>query len=500
MIKPAADSGFAASVLSTTGDEINGYRPPGILDGTAAWRWDADTVRVFVNHEFGADHCYPYRLDNGVTLTGGRISWFDIDANTRQLRDAGLAFRAIYDRRGELVRSSQQINEKWGEQIDDGLHTLCSAQGFRAGQFGFVDDLMFTHEEVSALENLHPHGGSVWALDVQNGELWALPNLGRGSWENSTAIATPDQDQPDGRIALVIADDLEFGGAPLYLWVGRKRPTGNFPERNGLVDGQLYAWSADDGWTSPSDWCGTGKQANGQFIPLNVRDAARAGESGFDRDGYLNDDLLRAQAESRGAFFMSRPEDVHTNPANPNEVVLCSTGQGDRYPEDDWGTIYLVNVVVPIDSTKLPSARLQILDDCDDAEGLGIRSPDNLVWASDDQVYVQEDSATKLNNFFTPSQLESSIWRINPRDGNDRELIATLDRSVVLPADARDVKADRPAVWESSGILDVSREFGTTGELLLLATVQAHTIREGSLGDISDLFQGGQLILLSRKA
>jgi hypothetical protein len=36
-------------------------------------------------------------------------------------------------------------------------------------------------------------------------------------------------------------------------------------------------------------------------------------------------------------------------------------------------------------------------------------------------------------------------------------------------------------------------------ELLLLTTVQAHSIRGGSLGDEQDLFQGGQLLLMSRK-
>jgi secreted PhoX family phosphatase len=498
MLRPAPTEGFDVRVLTTTGDTINGYRPPGILDGTAAWQWDPDTVRLFVNHEFSSSLSYPWQLENGVTLRGARISFFDVDRQTREVRDAGVAIRKIRDRRGENVMHPRQVNERWDDDVPRGLHTLCSAQGIRAGEFGFVDDLMFTNEEVSARED-HPHGGSVWALAVRDGTLWALPELGRGAWENVAAVATSDQDRPDGRIALLLGDDLEFGRAPLYLWVGRKQSGGNLVERNGLANGQLYVWVADAGWRSPADWRGTGNVAEGEFVPLAARDISKPGKRGYDRDGYLDDLTLRESAFKKGAFMFSRPEDLHTNPQNPSEVVFCSCGHGRLFPDDEWGTIYLLNVDIPDDPAAMPAARITILHDSDDIPGRGIRSADNVVWASDGQIYVQEDDATKTADFMVPTGREASIWRINPNDPDDRGVIATIDRSVILPADARDVRADNPGMWESSGILDVSREFGARDELLLLATVQAHTIRDGSLGKALDLFQGGQLVLLSRK-
>ena len=55
-----------------------------------------------------------------------------------------------------------------------------------------VELFPFTHEEVGV--DKHPHGGSVWALDVVNGELWGLPELGRGYsrlWHLAVKGATP---------------------------------------------------------------------------------------------------------------------------------------------------------------------------------------------------------------------------------------------------------------------------------------------------------------------
>ena len=498
MLQAAPASGFDIDVLASTGESFAGYQPPGILDGTAAWRRDADTVRLFVNHELPADAGEPWALENGLQMRGARISWFDIDVESRSVRGAGNAIRTIRDRRGEPVQSTEQIHEQWGSDKDHGLNTLCSAQGYAAGDFGFVDNLMFTCEEVSAEED-HPHGGSLWALEPATGELWALPELGRGSWENVTALATPDNHKSDGHIALLLADDYEFGAAPLYLWIGRKQPDGNFVARNGLAQGQLFVWSATDGQRSPEDWNGTGESAAGNFIAVQTRDVSQAGRSGHDRDGYFDDVFMREQARRLGAFMFSRPEDLHTNPANPSQVAFASCGHGKVFPADDWGTVYLIETQIEVTDELSARASMLILHDCDDYGDYGIRNADNLVWASDGMLYIQEDKATKLRHFGGQTGREASIWRLNPEQPTDYSLVATIDRSSIWPRDARDILPRELGAWESSGILDVSAQFGAGNELLMIATVQAHSVRGGSLGGRSKLVQGAQLVIMSRR-
>lgn len=498
MLQPTEASGITTRALLTNGDSVNGYRPPGIMDGMGAWRWDKNTVRLFVNHELGPDKAYPYTLNNGTKLRGARISWIDIDVESRAVKAANLAFSEIRDRRGEVVTDPRQVHEHWNRRTNIGLNHLCSAQGYARSEFGFADDLMFTHEETSALED-HPHGGTVWALDVREQRLWALPALGRGSWENVTAVETPDQEQPDGHIALIMGDDLEFGRAPLYMWLGCKQPDGDFPARNGLTKGQLHVWVPDTGDKSPQDWHGTGETRSGRFVPIEPRNAERANRPGHDRDGWLNDTMLRAIAFDMGAFSFSRPEDVHTNPANGSQVAMCSTGHGRVCPADDWGTLYVMDIDLNEGAAGFdPTAQIRILHDCDDFGDEGIRSCDNVVWASDGMLYIHEDKANKVNEFGGKTGIEASTWRIDPNNPDDRERIAIIDRSIVLPENARDENKNIGA-WECCGLIDVSAQFDAApDELVMLTAVQAHSIRGGDLGDESDLFQGGQLVLLTK--
>lgn len=495
MLRALPDAGFQTRVLLTVGDRVGSYQPPGVLDGLAAFPRDSQTVRVLATHELESAGGYAYRLGNGLELTGSRISYFDIDKRSRRIVDAGLAFDRIWDRREALVTEAAQINERGDGRR--GLDALCSAAGYVAGERGFVDDIFFVHEEISA-EEAHPHGGSVWALDVAGRELWALPELGRGSWENSVAIAAPE-----GFVALLLGDDLEFGGAPLYLWVGRREPNGDFPARNGLRNGRLFAWAASDGSADPSDWHGTGTVRAGYFVPIDTREPDRAGEPGYDSQGYRNDTTLRQAAFASGAFRFSRPEDLHANPARPGEIVFSSTGHGDALPADDWGTLYVLRVefAPPVASRDLlrPGAQLRILHDADDFGDFGIRSADNLVWADDGMIYVQEDKATKRARFGGDSGRETSIWRLDPRQPEQRERIAEIDRRVVLPRGSRDYKAREFGAWESSGIVDISRAMEAwPDELVLLLSVQAHGLRGGAIGESPQLAEGGQLLLLSQ--
>ena len=499
MMLPDPASGFTAQVLHTVGESIDDYRPPGRPDGTSAWPVDASTVRLLVTHELSAATGTPYQLANGTTLRGARVSYFDVDRQTRQVRRSGLAFREVRDRRGDIVTDARQINERGDSDTQAGFASFCTAAGFRAATSPFVDDLFFVHEEVSARED-HPHGGSHWVLDVARQTLWGLPALGRASWENVALVATPDGQRPDGHIALLLGDDYEFGGAPLLLWIGRKNPAGDLPDRNGLRSGQLYAWASNDGDVSPQTWNGAGARRQGRFIPLETRDAGRAGEPGYDADGYLDDTTLRAQAKARGAFLFSRPEDLHANPYQPYHVAFASTGHGRRYPADDWGTLYLIRMAWrQVDRGLQPRAEIEILYDGDETRDMGIRNPDNVVWAGDGLVYVQEDKSTKLGRFGARSGREASVWRIDPYRGQSLARIAEMNRQAVLPAGAVDRRPDELGAWESSGILDVSYAFGVApDELLLLLTVQAHSVVGGPIGGPQDLVEGGQLLLLSR--
>ncbi|EAZ91149.1 alkaline phosphatase PhoX [Crocosphaera chwakensis] len=501
--------GWNTEAIFTVGESINGYTPTGILDGIGAFKLNNSTVRFLVNSELSGGQGYSYDLNtldgvagNEVSVPGGaRIHFFDVDINSKQVVDGGLAFNRIFDRAGNLITDTSQF------PLGASLNRFCSGMHVDAGSFGFVDDIYFAGEETD--------GGTEFVLDVasinsaEGGALYAAPALGRAAWENITPIDPGNENQ----VALLVGDDRE--AAPMYLYVGEKDSSAGagFLERNGLAQGTLYVWVADSGETIPEvgGFIGTGNSRSGNWVPVvNIDpETPDADDSdGFDSDGYATQDGLDTQSgravflgdtvvpglTNVGAFLFSRPEDVATNPDNPNEVVMASTGRDSIFPDDSWGTTYrFVN-----DLTTL-TAEATILYDGDDAGNgqfagpdFGLRSPDNLDWADDGKIYIQEDRS--VDGFCLTSGEEASIWRLDPTNGQLAR-VAQMDRSVVVPAGVTDSSPNDCGNWESSGILDVTELFGSKERLFVL-DVQAHSLRDGIIAS-EDLVQGGQLVLMS---
>ena len=530
-----ADGTWEAHALLTIGDHLpsrdrrfadQAYQPVGAPDGLGAYQLDEGTVRVLVNHELDGKAGYPYRLDNGTALTGARISFLDLDRRTLQVLNGGIAYRTIYDRQGRIVETGFQVNEV--SRTEQGLSRLCSSQLVEEGTYNFVDTIYVTQEELSDPLG-HPYGGTVWALDVERRTLHAVPAMGRMAGENTTPLSGPsdsvalligddtipqtDEGEALGQIADLHTSPDHVVTAPLWLYVGKKNapvveqalPLGidlanaTFLNRNGLLAGQLYYFVAEHGVRTVAQFNGTGSTLTGAWKKIEVLDKAKAGEKGYDSLGYKTGLTLRREAKAGGAFQFSRPEDVSTHPSIGTRAVLASTGRDTVFPDHDaWGTIYRIDV-----DFEAMTATLTILYDGDDAGGArfshpdaGIRSPDNLVWARDGSIYIQEDKAKQQDPLFgSHSGQEASLWRLAPLTG-EVQRIALIDRSVVLPKGSTDEKPGVIGAWESAGILDVTHLFDArVGERLLLATVQAHTIRDGLIAK-HKLVEGGQLILL----
>ena len=486
---------WSTSPVFTIGESINGYTPPGIPDGMGAFE-RKDTVEIVSNHELRAAVGFPYTLDSGVSLTGARVSKLVFDKETRELMTMGPAYDTIYNRAGKMVDFFNGLDTV----STSGLNRLCSAGSFVAGQAGFVDDVFLTGEETG--------GGTEFALDVATGELWAAPWMGRAAWESVAALEIPGFNNT--HVAILVGDDR--GDAALLLYLGEKVPGGNFLELNGLANGNLYMWVAESGDLSPADFNGKGEMRRGRF--LEVETYNDTGAEGFDDLGFATQDNLDEQKSEIEAFNFSRPEDLHTNPkpGKGNEVVFASTGRNTSINQgtDLWGTTYLVDVKINAGRvlTDNITADITIMYDGDDADkqDFGIRSPDNLVWADNGFVYIQEDRS--VSGFGALSGEETSIWKLDPKTSMATR-VAQVDRSAV-PDGQTDIDPNDLGDWETSGIIDVTDEFDAEGERLLFFNVQAHSVRGGPIGDWTvpssdptsddkNLVQGGQFLFMSKE-
>ena len=482
-----AETRWLTYPVFTVGETIDGYTPTGILDGIGIGRVNASTNRIVVNSELGATAGYLYALANGTQLQGARISYFDTDARNGRIRTAGLAYDTVYDRFGAVVTDALQINEGVGPTA--GFDRFCSGWSVLPGRFRFEDALYFTGEETS--------NGQLVALDGRRRAAHVFPMAGRAAWESVTGLDTGNP----GLVALAMGDDT--GGAPLLLYIGQKNAAGDgsFLDRNGLAVGALYAWKADNGDRSPQDWNGTGTARTGSFVRITQFDASQAGQPGYDAAGYAEEATLRAQYLAEGTFQFSRPEDLATNPNDPTQIVFASTGRGSLFPADEWGTTYRVDFDFSDVANGTVTANMVILYDGDDAGNgqfpgpdFGLRSPDNLDWADDGLVYVQEDASTSF--FGTVSGLEARIWQLDPATGDLTDVAVVNRGNDALPPDQTDADPSEIGAWETSGILDVTGFFrAPVGVKVLVYDVQAHTVVDGRIAT-ENLVQGGQLAFL----
>jgi endonuclease I len=510
MMKATSGSGYLVNPIWTVGDTFQGatgalnatsagaFSPVGTPDGLGAYSLNANTVRVFMNHEIEVPATgtagYPFTLASGAVMSkgGARVTYFDIDKASRRVVDTGLAINRMYNRSGAEVTPANVAQLELG-----GLDRMCSASLFEPNLWGagrgLTDRIYITGEETSTAFG-HPHGGTCWALDTSNGDFWALPDMGRGSWENAALVDTGTTTH----VAFLLGDDAQ--GTPLYLYVGEKNAGGNFIQRNGLSGGQLYVWKATNGNTTPQQFNGTGATRAGTWVTINAKNVALAGTAGHDAAGYKNDTTLQAEADSLGAFSFSRPEDLSTSPTDGSIVAFTSTGRGSLYPLDNWGDTYVIDIDF---SSGVPtSGAMRILYDGDDAGGgqfmspeEGLRCPDNLDWADDGFIYVQEDQSNQ-NGSFGAAGFETSIWRLNSTTGAAMR-VAQTDRSTVMPLGSSDTNPSDVGNWESSGIIDVSTLFGEAAGTLFLFDLQAHSINNG-LVSAKQLFEGGQLCFLEK--
>jgi len=178
MVVPTDSEWKPAQVVHTIGEgPINGFSPPGILDGLGAYKINQSTVRILANTELPANQGYPYSQDDTVIdLTGARVVYFDVDRTTLELKGSGLAHSAIYNRQGNVVTGPADL--EFG-----GINRLCSSGFFgKAGELGLVDSVYFTGEETG--------GGTEFALDVVGKALHAVPWMGRAGKYCALAVSS----------------------------------------------------------------------------------------------------------------------------------------------------------------------------------------------------------------------------------------------------------------------------------------------------------------------
>lgn len=481
------ENGFSAFALLNAGTTLTATNAYNTLNGTThtfmsefdgmgAMSLDATTVRVFINHELLPTEGSSYLIDAGggntLSLTGTRIDYVDIDKTTFAIKGSGLAYDTIHDVTGAVVSSAAQIASLTQGATSAGLTRFCSGTLFEPNAFGagtgLGDRMYFAGQEGN---------GMPFMLDVATGELWAVGAFGNGAYENAAQLNTGDPT----KVAFMLDSDRQ--DAPMLLYVGTKHAGGDFLDRNGLRDGQLYYWKADNGDTDQTQFT-TGTRT-GTWVAIDVKDGL---------GNYKAAATIISEAATGGGFKFNRPEDNST--ADGVTVAFNTTGGGTTGTANDPGGAILT---MQFDFTNInaPKGTAKVIYDGDTDPNHAIRNPDNMVWSADGFIYVQENRANAAN--WSPTTgtntNDASILKLDPATGAVTR-VAEVDKGAI-PTGFVDATTATLGTWETSGIIDVSSLFGKAAGTLFLSNVMAGNITTGS-ATTGLAEQDSQLVLIAK--
>lgn len=444
--------GLGATVNSRLGPQIQALLGPFVGELLDFLR--GDVVTVLMNHEL--------RPEQGIVRRHGQqgafVSELMINRNTNRVIagqdfiDPGVQYwnYLTSSYAGTPNAAGTQADGDVFPAYDARFGRFCSGDLTDPGQLfnlstfrGYRGQLYFANEETG-------DEGRAFAVTT-DGQAFQVPRLGLFSWENT--LAAPNRS--DTTLVMGNEDRLATD-SQLWAYVGRKQSpfAGNPADQAGLTNGRNTvidllneAVSTDAGF----------RTTVGKGMP------ARFDLSEVDWDQSGADQNAEALAEG---LSLNRIEDGAFDPRRPNDFYFVTTGGGNGPGGGLWRLSW--------DSIENPAAGGTLTLLLDGSEGLV--SPDNLDIDRQGNILIQEDPG---NN---PRVAEIQAYRI--ADG-EVATVARFDPALFTAGQPGFITQDE----ESSGILDVARQYGQEGTFLLDAQLHAPPVNNAA-----EYVERGQLL------
>lgn len=341
---------------------------------------------------------------------------------------------------------------------------FCS--GFLADhQVGFSEPVFLTGEESDGADTFDGKGGQ--SVAVVDGKAHALPKLGRFAKENQVVVPHTGLKT----VIMVLEDGPSTPDSQLYMYVGQKVPfSHNVLRRNGLDNGKLYAFVGGPGIQHEGDLPAGNTTGSWALVP--GAEAMTAAQ-------------LETATDAVGAMGFVRIEDGAGNALAPGQFHFVTTGSSfpAGSPYNELGRLYRLNLNK---FNPTAASKLTVVYNADTVVAGGgdtALSPDNME-VNGRYVMIQEDGTTESRAVMASKGRDGSIWRYDLKHNYAAKRVATL------APPGRDGIAVGPGVWETSGIIETTGEFGWNSWLF---DVQAHRPTTAPApGTVED----GQLMLM----
>lgn len=459
VVKPLLTVG--QQIPLTGGAEGETFRFVGIPDGMGFYRQDADNhlVTLLVSHEFNSTQ----GGTAGPLPAGARISELTLSL----LRNRA-APRTIASGKYAIEHLFYGEPPVEVDPITRGIGRLCSSH-MAGPEVGFDRPIFLNGEEADGANTYDGLGGLAWAT-IGN-ETYALPRLGRAAWENIVAVPNTG----DYTVVFGLEDGPSAGdglNSQLYWYVGAKNPgAADALGLNGLDNGSLYTWVADDAaMNSEAAFATEGASLPGTWVSV---------------DWDQTDAALDTQTRAVGGFAFVRIEDGASDLNTPGVFYFVTTG---GRPANPYGRLYKMTFDA---ANPYGPTTLTLLDVYDTTE---VISPDNIDINKFGEIAICEDPNYNLSSLGLTR--DTALWIYNVNDGS-KQIVAEVDRDAARahalaadPGNSSDPGSDTPGGWEFSGVIDAESLLGPG---FWLFNVQAHSLRIVPTGET---VQGGQILWL----
>ncbi|WP_167880332.1 alkaline phosphatase PhoX [Nocardioides guangzhouensis] len=431
--------GVVTTSLLTVGDRAaNGYRMVGFPDGLGAFDNGDGTFTLLVNHELGGTG----GIVRAHGFRGAFVSRWTIDTDT---------LRVVTGE--DLVKQVLRPDAAAGwAPYQQAMARLCSADLPPVGTFEDVATGDGTrHRILLNGDEINPGRAYGHVVDGPDaGTSYVLTGLGRQQWENLVTM-------PGGGPDTVVLQTNDEAGGQVFVYVGRKRSTGNDVERAGLTGGRLYG-VAIAGSVDPVSGNTTVAPGGARFELVEIPGADT-----------LLPGALDLRADALGVSHLDRPEDAVWD-GSGRGLWFATTGAFDRA-----SNLWHLTFDDPADVLAGGTAEIAVTSPpYDAADPQGPRMMDNLTVNDRGQVLIQEDPGDRAYS--------AGVYQYDPSTGGLRR-IAQHDPALFTEGGAGFLTQAE----ESSGIIPAS--FLGRGKYLL--TSMAHY----ATGD-PETVQGGQLLEL----
>jgi hypothetical protein len=346
---------------------------------------------------------------------------------------------------------------------------FCSG-AFAGPAQGMDRPIFFTNEE-SGSGNYNANGSQTVA--IIDGNLHMLPDLGRIARE--TTLVMPRRDA----ITAIISTEDAGNDSYVYMYVGQKqRRSSDVLAKNGLVNGKIYVLggrAADAGKDESTFTTGTAQM---RWIEI-VGGAA------------LTDVALSTAAGTAGGFKFVRVEDAEFDPVAPTRTLFLASTGGSTV--NRLGRLYKLNFTP---TNPLGNATMDVIYNADEiiTPG-GVYAGDTLtgtygtdnatraalllngvdfpvsvdnIAVTADTIVICEDRNSPADAVFTKYARNGGVWTLNRNANYAAKYQGDFNFAHSI---ARDGGTRSRGLWEASGVIDASAQFGP-GSFII--NVQAH--------------------------